>query len=107
MPPGYPPRARTPEGLAVAVPVEVGETPGDGREQLLRELGNLGEETGELDKMLIKIADTYDEEVDASVAAMMAMMEPALIIFMGGAVGFIVIALFMPLIQLMQNLGGG
>jgi len=64
----------------------------------------VGEETGELDKMLIKIADTYDEEVDAAVAAMMALMEPLLIVFMGGAVGFIVIALFMPLIALIQKL---
>jgi type IV pilus assembly protein PilC len=65
----------------------------------------VGEETGELDKMLIKIADTYDEEVDAAVAAMMALMEPLLIVFMGGAVGFIVIALFMPLIKLIEQLG--
>jgi len=65
----------------------------------------VGEETGELDKMLIKIADNYDEEVDAAVAAMMALLEPALIIFMGGAVGFIVIALFMPLIKIIEELG--
>jgi type IV pilus assembly protein PilC len=65
----------------------------------------VGEETGELDKMLIKIADNYDEEVDSAVAAMMALMEPALIVFMGGAVGFIVIALFMPLISIIQTLG--
>ncbi len=65
----------------------------------------VGEETGELDKMLIKIADTYDEEVDSAVAAMMALLEPALIVFMGGAVGFIVIALFMPLIKIIEELG--
>jgi type IV pilus assembly protein PilC len=65
----------------------------------------VGEETGELDKMLIKIADNYDEEVDAAVAAMMSLMEPILIVFMGGAVGFIVIALFMPLIKLIETLG--
>jgi type IV pilus assembly protein PilC len=65
----------------------------------------VGEETGELDKMLVKIADNYDEEVDASVAAMMALMEPILIIFMGGAVGFIVIALFLPLIKIIEQLG--
>ena len=64
----------------------------------------VGEETGELDKMLVKIADNYDEEVDSAVAAMMALMEPALIIFMGGAVGFIVIALFMPLITIIEQL---
>ena len=64
----------------------------------------VGEETGELDKMLIKIADNYDEEVDEAVAAMMALMEPALIIFMGGAVGTIVVALFLPLIKIIENL---
>ncbi|MFW6258606.1 MAG: type II secretion system F family protein, partial [Halochromatium sp.] len=53
----------------------------------------VGEETGELDRMLVKIADTYDEEVDEAVAAMMSLMEPILIVFMGFAVGFIVIAL--------------
>ena len=65
----------------------------------------VGEETGELDKMLIKIADNYDEEVDSAVAAMMSLLEPLLIVFMGGAVGFIVIALFMPLIKLIEQLG--
>lgn len=67
----------------------------------------VGEETGELDKMLIKIADNYDEEVDAAVAAMMALLEPALIIFMGVAVGFIVIALFLPLISIIEQLNAG
>ncbi|HAT09168.1 MAG TPA: pilus assembly protein PilC [Planctomycetes bacterium] len=67
----------------------------------------VGEETGELDKMLIKIADNYDEEVDAAVAAMMALLEPALIIFMGVAVGFIVIALFLPLISIIEQLNSG
>jgi type IV pilus assembly protein PilC len=67
----------------------------------------VGEETGELDKMLIKIADTYDEEVDSAVAAMMALLEPALIIFMGVAVGFIVIALFLPLISIIEQLNAG
>jgi len=64
----------------------------------------VGEETGELDKMLIKIADTYDEEVDSAVGAMMSLLEPLLIIFMGGAVGFIVIALFIPLIKIIENI---
>jgi type IV pilus assembly protein PilC len=67
----------------------------------------VGEETGELDRMLIKVADTYDGEVDTLVGAMMSLLEPILIIGMGGAVGFIVIALFMPLIHLMSNMNGG
>ncbi len=65
----------------------------------------VGEETGELDKMLIKVADTYDSEVDTLVGAMMSLLEPFLIVGMGGTVGFIVIALFMPLIDIMQKIG--
>ena len=68
---------------------------------------DVGEETGDLDKMLIKIADTYDEDVDALVGGMMSLIEPLLIVVMGGAVGFIVVALFLPLITLMQNIGQG
>ena len=64
----------------------------------------VGEETGELDAMLVKIADNYDEEVDDAVAAMTALLEPILIIFMGGAVGFIVVALFLPLIKIIERL---
>jgi len=66
---------------------------------------DVGEETGELDKMLIKIADTYDEDVDALVSGMMSLIEPLLIVGMGGVVGFIVISLFMPLITLMTQMG--
>ena len=65
----------------------------------------VGEETGELDKMLVKIADTYDDEVDTLVAALMSLLEPVLIVGMGLAVGFIVISLFLPLIGLMVSLG--
>jgi type IV pilus assembly protein PilC len=67
----------------------------------------VGEETGELDKMLIKIADTYDEEVDMAVAGMMSLMEPLLIVGMGLIIGFIVIALFSPLIKLITAMGNG
>jgi type IV pilus assembly protein PilC len=68
---------------------------------------DVGEETGELDKMLLKVADNYDNEVDALVAGMMSLLEPFLIIGMGLTVGFIVIALFLPLIELMQSIGEG
>jgi type IV pilus assembly protein PilC len=66
---------------------------------------DVGEETGELDKMLLKIADTYDEDVDALVGGMMSLIEPILIVGMGVTVGFIVIALFLPLIELMSQMG--
>ena len=66
---------------------------------------DVGEETGELDKMLLKVADTYDEDVDALVGGMMSLIEPLLIVGMGLTVGFIVIALFLPLIDLMEKMG--
>jgi type IV pilus assembly protein PilC len=67
---------------------------------------DVGEETGDLDKMLLKIADQYDEDVDVAVAGMTHLIEPIMIILLGGAVGFIVISLFLPLIKLMNSLGG-
>ena len=67
---------------------------------------DVGEETGELDTMLYKVADTYDEEVSVLTESLVSLMEPLLIIFLGGAVGFIVIALFMPLVSLITNLSG-
>ena len=65
---------------------------------------DIGEETGELDKMLVKIADNYDDDVDVAVESLTSIIEPILIVGMGGAVGFIVIALFLPLIELIQKL---
>ncbi len=65
---------------------------------------DVGEETGELDTMLYKVADTYDDEVAVLTDSLMSLMEPLLIICLGGMVGFIVIALFLPLIALIQKL---
>jgi type IV pilus assembly protein PilC len=65
---------------------------------------DVGEETGELDTMLYKVADTFDEEVAVLTDSLTSLMEPLLIIVLGGIVGFIVIALFMPLIALIQKL---
>ena len=60
----------------------------------------VGESTGALDSMLGKIADFYDDEVDAAVANLTAMMEPLLMVFLGGAVGFIVVAMYLPIFKL-------
>jgi type IV pilus assembly protein PilC len=68
---------------------------------------DVGEETGELDTMLYKVADTYDEEVAVLTESLMSLMEPLLIIVLGGMVGFIVVAIFMPLIALITKLTGG
>lgn len=74
-------------------------------DELVVNMIQVGEETGELDKMLIKIADTYDSEVDTLVSALMSLLEPFLIVGMGLAVGFIVISLFLPLIGIMETIG--
>ena len=73
-------------------------------DDLVVNMVDVGEESGELDTMLYKVADTYDEEVAVLTESLTSLMEPLLIIFLGGAVGFIVIALFMPLIKLIQDL---
>jgi type IV pilus assembly protein PilC len=61
---------------------------------------DVGEETGALDAMLNKVADIYDAEVEAAVEGLLSMMEPAIIIVLGGIIGFIVIALYMPIFSL-------
>lgn len=66
---------------------------------------DVGEETGNLAEMMEKIADTYDEEVDTTVEALSSLIEPILIVLLAGIVGFIVIAMFLPLIKLMQSIG--
>jgi len=60
----------------------------------------VGESTGALDAMLSKIADFYDDEVDAAVSNLTAMMEPMLMVFLGGSVGFIVVAMYLPIFKL-------
>jgi len=66
----------------------------------------VGEETGDLDKMLLKVADNFDEQVDVLVASLMSMLEPIMIIFLGGIVMVIVMAVFLPMIQVITSLGG-
>jgi type IV pilus assembly protein PilC len=73
-------------------------------DDLVVNMVDVGEESGELDTMLYKVADNYDEEVAVLTESLTSLMEPLLIIFLGGAVGFIVIALFLPLIKLIQDL---
>ena len=75
-------------------------------DDLVVNMVDVGEETGELDTMLYKVADYFDEEVATLTDGLMKLIEPMLIVFLGGAVGFIVVALFMPLVSLIQNLSG-
>lgn len=66
---------------------------------------SVGESAGALDSMLSKIADFYDEEVDAAVSNLTSMIEPLLMVFLGGTVGFIVVAMYLPIFKIMQLVG--
>ncbi len=67
---------------------------------------DVGEQTGALPEMLLKIADNYDEEVDNAVSAMTSLLEPIMIVFLAVIVGSIVIAMFLPLIAMISNMSG-
>src|SRR3954463_16048025 len=66
---------------------------------------NVGEQTGGLDEMLTKIADFYDDEVDAAVGGLMAMMEPLMIVFLGIVVGGMVVAMYLPIFDMVSTAG--
>ena len=68
---------------------------------------DVGEETGQLPEMLLKIADVYEDEVDNSVSALTSMLEPIMIVILALVVGTIVMALFMPLIEVIKGLSSG
>ncbi|MBI1189742.1 MAG: type II secretion system F family protein [Tepidisphaera sp.] len=68
---------------------------------------DVGEETGELDAMLLKIADNYDEEVDVAVASLVSLLEPLMVVVLGGIVGTIVVAMFLPLVSMIESLQSG
>ena len=84
------------EGCAIAEPLEeTGVFPG-----MVVQMINVGESTGALDVMLEKIADFYDEEVDQAVENLTSMIEPFMMVFMGGMIGGLVIALYMPIFKI-------
>ena len=91
---------RVKEGDTVARPLEAtGIFPG-----LVTSMIAVGEETGALPAMLGRIADTYDEELDNAVAALTSLIEPMMIVLMAIVVGIIVIALFLPMVGIIQHL---
>jgi type IV pilus assembly protein PilC len=65
---------------------------------------DVGEETGDMDKMLIKIANNFDEEVDVLVGSLMSLLEPMMIIVLGLTVGTIVLAIFLPMVRIITSL---
>ncbi|MEO6244815.1 MAG: type II secretion system F family protein [Opitutaceae bacterium] len=91
---------RVKEGDNVAKPLESTNIfPG-----MVTSMIEVGEETGALPEMLVRIADNYDEEVDNAVEALTSIIEPVMIVFMAVGVGIIVIAMFMPMVELIKSL---
>ncbi|MBN8562004.1 MAG: type II secretion system F family protein [Leptolyngbya sp. UWPOB_LEPTO1] len=66
---------------------------------------SIGEETGEIDKMLMKVADFYEDEVEQAVKALTSIMEPIMILFLGGMVGSILVAMYLPMFAIFEKLG--
>jgi type IV pilus assembly protein PilC len=91
------------EGETIAVPMKESRLVDD----MVVNMIDVGEETGELDKMLYKIAEVYEEEVDVLVESLVSLLEPLMIVFLGGCVGFIVVALFYPMIFILEKLSAG
>ncbi len=89
------------EGAGFAVPM--GES--GMFDDIVVNMVDVGEQTGELDRMLAKVADRYEVEVDRTIETTFKLIEPILLVFLAFAVGFIVFALFMPLLQMMQQMG--
>src|SRR5262245_43411204 len=88
------------EGDTIAQPLKESKLVDD----MVVNMVDVGEETGDLDTMLYKIADVYDEEVDVLVAGLISLLEPLMIVVLGFIIGTIVIAPFMPLIKLLEGL---
>ncbi|MCU0550700.1 MAG: type II secretion system F family protein, partial [Leptolyngbya sp. Prado105] len=66
---------------------------------------SIGEETGEIDKMLMKVADFYEDEVEQAVKALTSIMEPIMILFLGGMVGSILVAMYLPMFAIFDKMG--
>jgi type IV pilus assembly protein PilC len=91
------------EGEGFATPLRESKT----CDAIVVNMIDVGEETGELDAMLMKIANNYDEEVDVAVASLVSLLEPLMVVVLGGIVGTIVVAMFLPLVKMIESLQGG
>jgi type IV pilus assembly protein PilC len=89
------------EGKTVADPL----SKSDVFPKMVTHMISVGESTGALDTMLGKIADFYDEEVDAAVAALTSLLEPMMMVFLGTVIGFIVIAMYLPIFKMAAVVG--
>jgi type IV pilus assembly protein PilC len=94
-------RAAITEGKTIAEPLAESDVfPG-----MVTQMIAVGEETGAMETMLAKIADFYDEEVDAAVDALTAMLEPLMMVFLGGTVGGLLIAMYLPIFKIAETIG--
>ena len=94
-------KAAIAEGKTIAEPLgESGVFPG-----MVVQMIAVGEETGAMETMLSKIADFYDEEVDAAVAALTALLEPVMMVVLGGTVGGLLIAMYLPIFKIAETIG--
>lgn len=73
--------------------------------KMVSQMAAVGEKSGELEEMLFKVADTYEHQVDANINALLSLLEPAMILLMGVVVGFIVLAILLPIFQASQGIG--
>ncbi len=93
-------RAKISEGKDLATPLmETGLFP-----PMVVQMIGVGEQTGAMDAMLTKIADFYEEEVDIAVAGMTSLIEPIMMVFLGGVIGGLVIAMYMPIFEMAGNI---
>jgi type IV pilus assembly protein PilC len=90
------------EGESMAAPLKATKTV----DIIVVNMVDVGEETGDLDKMLIKVADNYDADVDVLVGSLISILEPLMVVVLGVIVGFIVVALFAPMISLISAVSG-
>ena len=91
------------EGESIVAPLEASKV----FPPMVISMVDVGEETGQLPEMLLKIADVYDDEVDNAVAALTSMLEPIMIVMLALVVGTIVLALFLPLVKIISTLNQG
>ena len=91
------------EGESVVAPLEASKV----FPPMVISMVDVGEETGQLPEMLLKVADVYDDEVDNSVAALTSMLEPLTIVVLAIVVGTIVMALFLPLVSIISEMSSG
>ncbi len=88
-------------GRAIRLPTRCGRA--NAVDWLVVNMVDVGEETGDLDKMLMKVADNFDEKADVQITALMNLLEPVMIVFLGLIVGTIVMAMFLPILIILTG----